>query len=424
MRPRLPEVEYPRSIKGMWVEVPLGDQGRDDEVANDRETAEVTDASLGAVMQALLTRGPSTRADITTDTGLSRPTVSRTLAMLLRDGAIEEIKDADWTGRGRPPHLVRLSSRRGDTLGVELGRRHVAFAVTDVSGGVVLSASQDTDSLLSLTDRAREALALVVAQAAASHVELAKLRSVVVGTPGPRYRNPGSHAAADVSLARLSRERALVAELFMRQLGVPVSVGNNTRYTALAEAGRRRAAGLSVDDLIYLRVDEGIGGGIVTGGELQAGAWDAAGEMGHVSVDLGGPPCFCGGRGCLELVAALPAVIRAAGAEDLDDLRTRATTDQRAAAAIHDAATATGGVLAGVLSVINPSVVVVGGSVGSLPGFLERVEQVARETAPSWATLDLVIEAAATDHLLGAIGAAAAAHAALEGVIPVVNRDA
>lgn len=375
-------------------------------------------------MQSLLTRGPSTRAGITADTGLSRPTVSRTVAMLLRDGAIEQVKAADYAGRGRPPHLVRLSSRRADTLGIELGRRHVAFALTDASGHVVLSASRGTTSDSSLTDRAREALAFVTSQTADARIDLGKLRSVAVGTPGPRYRNPEGHTAVDVSLARLSRERTLVAEVFMRQLGVPVSVGNNTRYTALGEVDRRREAGLSVDDLIYLRVDEGIGGGIVTGGELQAGAWDAAGEMGHVSVDPDGAPCFCGGRGCLELVAALPAVIRAAGAADLDDLRERAAHDPAAVAAIENAATATAGVIAGVLAVVNPSVLVIGGSVASLPGFIDRVEAIARATAPSWATLDLVVEAAATDHVLGAIGAAAAAHAALEGSMPLLNRDA
>lgn len=392
-------------------------------MANDREAGEVTVATVGAVMQSLLTRGPSTRADLTADTGLSRPTVSRTLAVLLRDGAIEQVKDANHAGRGRPPHLVRLSQRRADTLGVELGRRHVAFAVTDVSGRVVLSASQDTDAVPSLIDRAKEALAFVTAHTAQARVDLTKLRSVVVGTPGPRYRNPENTAAIDVSLARLSRERALVAEVFVRELGVPVSVGNNTRYTALAETDRRRAAGLSVEDLIYLRVDEGIGGGIVTGGELQAGAWDAAGEMGHISVDIDGEPCFCGGRGCLELVAALPAVIRAAGAADLEDLRDRARRDAAAVAAISDAATATGKVIAGVLAVVNPSVLVIGGSVASLPGFMERVETVVRATAPRWTTLDLVVEAAATDHLLGAIGAAAAGYAALEGAVPFVNRD-
>lgn len=392
-------------------------------MANDREAGEVTAATLDAVVQSLLRRGASTRAGITADTGLSRPTVSRTVALLLREGAIEEVKAAEYAGRGRPPHLVRLSSRRADTLGIELGRRHVAVAVTDVSGRMVLSASRSTKPDSPLIDRAREALEFATSRVSDARIELSRLRGVAVGTPGPRYRNLEAHAAVDVSMARLSRERALVAEFFMRQLGVPVSVGNNTRYTALAEVDRRREAGLGVDDLIYLRVDEGIGGGIVSGGELQTGAWDAAGEMGHVSIDPDGPPCFCGGRGCLELVAALPAVIRAAGAADLDDLRARSIRDPAATTAIADAATATGRVVAGVLAVVNPSVLVIGGSVASLPGFIGRVETVARATAPSWATLDLVVEAAGTDDVLGAIGAAAAAHAALEGATPLLSRD-
>jgi len=392
-------------------------------VASDREAGAVTATTAGAVVQSLLSRGPSTRADIASATGLSRPTISRTLAMLLREGAIEQVKDDNHAGRGRPPNLVRLTSRRADSLGVELGRRHVAFAATDVSGRLVLSASHDTNAGPSLRDRARDALAFLTAHAADANLDLGKLRNVVVGTPGPRYRNPENPAVLDVSLAHLARERTLVAELLMRELRAPVSVGNNTRYTALAETDRRRAAGLGVENLIYLRVDEGIGGGVVTGGELQAGAWDAAGEMGHVSLDVDGGLCFCGGRGCLELVAALPAVIRAAGATDLDDLRTRAGHDAVAAAAIRDAATATAKVIAGVLAVVNPSVLVIGGSVASLPGFMEKVESVVRATAPRWATLDLVVEAAATDHLLGAIGAAAAAHAALGRGVPFVDRD-
>jgi glucokinase len=122
----------------------------------------------------------------------------------------------------------------------------------------------------------------------------------------------------------------------------------------------------------------------------------------------------------LELVAALPAVIRAAGAVDLDDLRDFATTDPAAVTAVCEAATATAKVIAGVLAVVNPSVLVIGGSVASLPGFMDRVEAVTRATAPLWATLDLVIEAAATDHLLGAIGAAAAGYGGAGGATLLV----
>lgn len=398
----------------------LGGEIDEEVVTCKREASEVTATTMAAVMQSLLIRGISTRAEIANDTGLSQPTVSRTLATFLSDGTIEQVRDPNHVGRGRPVHLVGISSRRADTIGVELGRRHIAFAITDVSGRVVLSATRDTKAASSLVDRSREALSFLKAQAADTGIDLTKLRNVVVGTPGPRYRNPENHKTIDVSLARLSRERTLVSKVFTGALRAPVSVGNNTRYTALAEIGRRLAAGLSVDTLIYLRVDEGVGGGIVAGGELQAGSWDAAGEMGHISLDVNGASCFCGGQGCLELVAALPAVLRAAGAADLDDLQDRATRDPAAKTAIYDAATATAKVIAGVIAVVNPSVLVIGGSVASLAGFMGRFETVTRATAPLWATLDLVIEAAETDHLLGAIGAAAAGFAMLGGAMPLI----
>lgn len=388
-----------------------------------RETSDVTSASLATILGALLQHGPITRAEIGSHTGLSRPSVSRTISRLLKDGTVDEVADKGYAGRGRPPSSFRLSTRRADVLGVELGRRHVAIAVADITGSIVLDADRDIDPSSSLADRTEAALALFEAQTSAAGIDVANLRRVAVGTPGPHHRQPRSgQSSADLSLARLGWERSLVAEVVSQHLGVPFTVGNNTRYTALAEANRRQKAGLALENLVYLRVDEGVGGGIVANGKLQAGAWDVAGEMGHVSVDLHGAACFCGGRGCLELVAGLPAVMRMAGTVDLDELRSLASVDVAVKDAITAAATATAKVVSGVVAVVNPSVLVVGGSVATLPGFLEQLEALVRTAAPNWATLDLMFEAATTDHVLGAIGAAAAAHASLEHVLPLRNR--
>jgi predicted NBD/HSP70 family sugar kinase len=81
-------------------------------------------------------------------------------------------------------------------------------------------------------------------------------------------------------------------------------------------------------------------------------------------------------------------------------------------------------VLAAVLTIANPAVVVIGGSVASLPGFRERVEAVARDAAPTWAPIDLVVDAATTDHQQGAVGAATAAFAALDTVTTLARKDA
>lgn len=372
----------------------------------------VSTATVEAVLRALHAHGPMSRTSLGTHASLSRPSVSAAVAELLARGIVEEVVAAP-SGRGRPSRVVRMSTRRADTVGIEIGRGHVAVAVTDATGGVIVADTQDVDPGTSIEDRAGHALEELDGICADQGIVLESVRRVAVGTPGPQFTALGKGSAA-FSLTRLEKEHAAVEAILSRRFGVPVDIGNNIRYTAVAEAHRRDPS----IDLVYLRVDQGVGGGIVQEGEAAIGALGAAGELGHVSIDPLGDQCPCGGRGCLELVACLPAVIRAAGANDVNDLRNRAT-EPKPARAIDAAATAAGGVLAGVLAIANPAVVVVGGSVATLPGFLPRLEAVARDAAPSWATVDLTVEAADTDHLLGAIGAATAAYAALHDALPL-----
>jgi predicted NBD/HSP70 family sugar kinase len=372
----------------------------------------VSTATIEAVLRALHARGPLSRTAIGARTGLSRPSVSAAVAELLAGGIVEEVVAAP-SGRGRPSRVVRMSTRRADTIGIEIGRRHVAIAIADATGAVVAADAQDVDPLTTPEERTQRALAWLDDLCTTHGITTDAVRRVAVGTPGPQFDMHG-RGTVDFSLTRLEKERADVEAIVSDRFGVPVDIGNNIRYTAVAEAHRRDRS----IDLVYLRVDQGVGGGIVHEGEAATGALGAAGEMGHVSIDPLGDRCPCGGRGCLELVASLPAVVRAAGAHDVDDLLSRAR-EPIPASAIEDAATAVGGVLAGVLAIANPAVVVVGGSVATLPGFLPRVEAVARDAAPSWATLDLAVESADTDHLLGAIGAATAAYGALQDALPL-----
>lgn len=364
-------------------------------------------ASVEKVAELLRVAGAMNRATIGARTGLSRPSVSGAVTTLVADGRAEEI-ETPAVGRGRPSRQVRISRRRVDVVGIEIGRRHVAVAGVNATGEVVAAETVLADPNRTLAERTSVALDLLDDVAVRRQLDLSRLGRAAVGTPGPRFSTAfraGNGAGAD-SLSRSERDRALVAELVGRRLEVRVDTGNNTRYTALARS-HTRADDLG-EDLVYLRVDEGVGGGIVLNGRLVAGAWGAAGEFGHISIDPLGAGCPCGGRGCLELTAALPAVVRASGAADETDLREHAERPGYASA-ILAAATATGGVLAGVLAATNPRLVVIGGAVAELPGFLDRVDQVARAAAPAWAVLDLVIEPASTDHLLGAIGAAVAA---------------
>lgn len=402
--------------------------GRTLEDMDDADTRFSTPA-VAAVLTVLHVEWPLTRAAIGLATGLSRPSVSGAVAALLEAGVLEEVTEAP-VGRGRPSRSLRLSTRRADAVGLELGRRHVAVAVTDPTGAIVASRAVDAAPTTSLVERAGSALALLDELAVERELDLTAVRSVAVGTPGPRFSPTGrygadpSRTAPVVSLTsfdvgRLERERAAVIERVTQRFDVPVEVGNNTRWTAVAEARRRGTE----TDLVYVRLDEGVGGGIVEHGEPATGTAGAAGEIGHVTVDPLGDRCPCGGRGCLELLASLPAVLRGAAVRDLADLVDR-IDDPAVRAVIDRAAVATGEVLAGLLAVANPAVIVVGGAVAELPGFLPRLGEVARDASPDWAAIDLVVEAADTDRVLGAVGAASAASASLDVLVPLRRKDA
>lgn len=365
---------------------------------------------------AALRSGPRTRAALGAATGLSRPSVSSAVARLIADGVVEEMRGAP-RGRGRPSARLRLSRRRAVAIGIELGRRHSAVALVDAAGEVIAADERPVSPRSTLETRAARSLELLAELASREDAVLSDVRTVAVGTPGPRYTGASGRPAFDVT--RLGRERERVAEIVGRRLGARVEVGNNTRYTALAVA-RRHGADVA---LLYLRVDEGVGGGVVERGVPVTGAAGTAGELGHVTLDPTGPRCPCGGRGCLELVAALPAILRRAGADDLDELLARAD-DPLVRDAIERAAVATGGVLAGAVATVDPTVVVVGGSVAGLPGFLPTLERVVRDCAPAWAADSLVVHSAPVDHLLGAVGAATTAFELAADRVPVVGRTA
>ena len=96
--------------------------------------------------------------------------------------------------------------------------------------------------------------------------------------------------------------------------GVPVTIGNDANFAALAEFWCGQHAG--TDDLVYITGDVGIGGGLIVGGRLLASANGQAGEVGHMTLDPAGPACACGRRGCWESYVGLAVLRNAIGPRD------------------------------------------------------------------------------------------------------------
>ncbi|MFT4084904.1 MAG: ROK family transcriptional regulator [Nocardioides sp.] len=319
------------------------------------------------VLAALRRRGPLSRAQLVRMVGISRTTVSEITSDLIASGAvIVSATDAETrVGSGRRAQLLQLDSRAGQYVGVDLAHRHVRVVVAGAAQGTLAAAAADYRSQ-SWPERVTEAIRLVDETAERHGLHYGALQAVAIGVMG-----------TDRHLRRLA------GEAFGDRFACPVVVDNNTRFAALAEA---LAEGPRVRDLLYLRLADGVGGGVVIGGRLVPGGLGNAGEFGHVRVEDGraARPCRCGGRGCLETVASVPAVLDRAGlgagpgagrTGALEQLAAAyADGDPAARAAVDRAAAATGRVLGMTTLVLSPERIVIGGPLPRLmPGLVPGI---------------------------------------------------
>jgi len=224
-------------------------------------------------------------------------------------------------------------------------------------------------------------------------------------------------------------ENVPVRDWLRETFGVPAFVGNDANLAALGE--HRFGAGRGVDDLIYLTISTGIGGGIILDGRLFEGARGLGGEIGHIGVEANGPPCLCGSRGCLETLASGPAIARAARAAiaagrssvlkdrvggDLARITARDVSqaaqegDELARQVLRRAGFYIGVALVSLMYLFNPSLFLIGGSVTGAGDLLfGPIRETVHARAPEIYRRDVPIRPAVLGDDVGLAGALALA---------------
>lgn len=318
------------------------------------------------VLAALRTKGAMSRAALGERTGLSRATLSAIVRDLLQHNALIEVRTEDepQRSRGRPVTQLALNPAGGVALGLDLGHRRVYAAIANVAHEIVASASESCAERTPWARRLDIAVRLVQELVEQSDLTLDALGGVGVGVVGPVSTTNGP------SPGRRGRVN-LIRDGLAERFGVPIHVDNNTRLAALAEA--IWGAGSGLQNVLYVRLSYGVGGGLVLGGHLYAGAAGGSGELGHVSVDPLGPPCPCGGHGCLEQHVSISALLEQCHARRFDQvLRRLEEGDERVRGVIDAAGKRIGQVLAASCNVLNPEAVVVGGELAAAGDHLMR----------------------------------------------------
>jgi glucokinase len=219
-------------------------------------------------------------------------------------------------------------------------------------------------------------------------------------------------------------------------LGMPVVLENDANAAALGEALAGAAAGLG--NVVMLTLGTGVGGGLFIDGELRRGAHGAAGELGHMVVQMGGMPCQCGNRGCLEMYASGHALARYAGARARDAerdpdgkllaLRERGELTGEAVSAlakeghpgaleaVRQLADWLGAGLVNLANAFDPDVIVVGGGVSELGELLlHPAREILRSAAMPPAREEVQVVQAKLGNSAGLVGAALAAWEVLDG---------
>lgn len=366
------------------------------------------------------------RAEIARRTGRSRSTISEVVARLLPTGLIQEVGSGESRG-GRRPILIGFRDDASTILGVDIGAAHVSVALTDLRGRILEWRAEDHPVRRDPHGTAALAVELGAACLAARGPVAPEPMGIGVAVPSPV--DPLSPYRILERILPAWRDFDLLGEL-RGHFEIPVFVDNDANLGALAEHYWGKAVG--IDDFAYLKVATGIGAGLMIDGEIYRGATGVAGEIGHVAIDPRGPQCVCGNRGCLAtfvgtraLVARtrtlLPDFPRSALAGTDPDIWTledaALADDPLALKVVHEAARNLGIVVAGVLNLVNPGSVILGGSLARLG---DRLVTPLKEAV---ASRTLVASAAASDIRTSELGPRATALGAATHVLVAALAD-
>lgn len=334
--------------------------------------------NLGLLLTQVHRDGALTRAELTQRLNLSRSTIGALVAELTDLGLLGEHIPTGGERAGRPSHVVGPRTDGPYAIAVDVEITHLTTAAVGIGGNVLARHVITTDpSPAPPKQVARHVVeALPVLQAA---VGAAWPVGIGVSLPGAVSRRDGRVEFAPNLLWRHEPFGAMLAEA--APAGLAVAVGNDANLALLAEHVRGSAR--DCDDVIYLIGRMGVGAGIIANGVPLRGHDGHAGEVGHNVVDASGPPCHCGKRGCIETYIGENALLQLAGRRQTPtDARIAAvftdarSGDEQAAAAVRSVADSLGRTVAGLVNILNPHRVVLGGSLAGVLEFArEDVEQ-------------------------------------------------
>ena len=310
-----------------------------------------------AVLLEMLLRGSQPRVDLARTLGLSRASLTRAARTLVEHGLVEEGKILPTHTPGRPPEPLSIRPDSAHFLGINLTGHALHAVVTDLSCQVVatherqLVSREVTDVVSVIAEVERDLLGNLrrrsgIGICLAGDTEVRDGRTMIVGSSFLHWEEPvplGDH------ISRLT--------------GLPTTITNDVE--ALTAAHHWFGAGVGCESLVVVAIGAGIGIGLVVNGEIVHGAHGRQGKIGHLPVDVQGTrKCLSGHSKCADAFVTMSGVATNAGLERHQyglAVELAHQGDERAQAALRDAAASLGAIIAQFVNVFDPVKVIVTG---------------------------------------------------------------
>lgn len=386
---------------------------------------------LGQVTWSLRRDSPLTKRDLIERVGIGRTAVDARLNELKRANLITEAGLAESTG-GRAPRSISLNHDAGRVLVAELNSESLVAGIADLSGRVLHWEEREVDVLAGPEQPMRIVTEIFEDLRAKETKNGFDTWAIGMGVLGPVDRERGR----PVPLAELMRAWAdyPVSESLSAAFDIPAWIENEANVMALGE--HRTGLLRGHDQAMLVKVSKGIGAGILVGGALMPGAGGAAGEIGHITVPQAGDRrCWCGNVGCLFTVAGelsleedANEIARRGESEYLAGERMKGTRlkaavigrgasrgDTPCVELLERAGAAVGHAIAASVNVLNPSIVVVTGTVPDGSGIvLSSAQRELYAHALSVVATNLPVIFRRPDDTTGLVGAA---HLAIDNLL-------
>jgi len=332
------------------------------------------------------------RTDLAEEMGLTKAAVTLIVNDLIANGIIIET-ESRTTSAGRPPVVLEINPNHGLVAAIDMGAMHLSAALADFSARILeevevpFRIADGPEKCLGEADRVlRELLAK-------RKLTPADLSGIGIGVPGPVISEQGTVMAPPIMPGW---DRFPIRATLEEKWKTSVTLNNDAELGALGEWAY--GAGRGERNLAFIKVGSGIGAGLIINRQIYGGTTGSAGEIGHLTVDENGPICACGNHGCLEAFAGGHAVasqaqsLVASGKRTLlseKDIQSLSALDVAEAARrgdlpsqeiIKHSGRYIGIAIAGLINLVNPSTVIIGGGVAQVGDLLTSpIRQAVRE---------------------------------------------